>query len=179
MYGNCLWSMEWSRREDREWSPLAGLSQGAWYTYDSETQTHWNPQPSPCFEGCVTNRPRLFALFAYISVNIWTILCCILAFVWTPLSFFLTYIFLILEVRKIGWAEEVPARHCRRLKGGIKVPGWQSPAWKINEKEGAEGSFCYVGSGADFLFQDMLEEMSVWDGENRPTVEILLALDIR
>lgn len=59
------------------------------------------------------------------------------------------------------------------------MPNLESPLWKVNEKEGTEGSFCCPGLGADFLFQDMQEEMAVWDRENRPTVEILLELDIR
>jgi len=62
------------------------------------------------------NWTHLFALVAYTSGNIGTILCCILAFVGTSLLFFLTYMILILDVLKFGWTEEIPARYYLALR---------------------------------------------------------------
>lgn len=139
MYGNCLWPMEWNRREDREWSPLAGLFQGVWHTYDSEEQTLESLAQSLFWRLCnqpatQVSKTHQFALFAYISVNTLMILCCILAFVWTSSFLFLTYLFLILEVLKTGWTEEIPTRHYltpqKAWRGHQNARPLKAPSWK-------------------------------------------------
>lgn len=57
------------------------------------------------------------------------------------------------------------------LKGGSKS----------ENTENTENSFCCIGLGTEFLFQDTQEETVLWDsfGENRTSVEILLELKIQ
>lgn len=67
------------------------------------------------------------------------------------------------------------------LKGVSKCQASKGTELKVNEKEGTEDSFCCIGLGAEFLFQDTQEETVLWDssGENRTSIEILLELNIQ
>lgn len=118
-----------------------------------------NPQAIP------VNWTRLLALFAYISSEwFWAVFWHLFG----PLCFSSLHICILrlelLELRKFLWGT---TWHSTRLEGEIKFPSLYRPVRKANEKGGTEGSFCCVGLGADFLFQGMQEEITVWDGENR------------
>lgn len=171
MYGNCLWSTEWRRREDR--------SDLLWLAFPREPDTlmtQWNKHVeilSPVLwrlcnpQAIPVNWTHLLALFAYISVILeW--FCAVFLYFFGPICLSFLHIYVLrlelLELNKFLW---VTTWHSTRLEGEIKVPSLKRPVWKANEKEGTEGSFCWVGLGADFLFQDMKEEITVCNGENR------------